>query len=609
VYVSENSHVLSGLSIDGLRWALTSFHASNWHPLTWLSFQLDASVWGRNPAGYHATNLLFHSVNVVLLFVVIHQLSNSVYRSACVAAIFAIHPLHVESVAWVTERKDVLSTFFLLLTLLAYTCYSTRPSVNRYLLVLVLYAFGLMAKPMLVTLPILMLLLDVWPLSRVVGSSSPLPGARFPRKPVWFLVVEKIPLLCLAFTDGLLTIRAQRDVVRYMIDLTFDTRLANMFNAYGWYVKKTFVPTNLTIFYPHPERDLSWALVGIGVIVFVLISGWVLWQRRTRPHLLFGWTWFVVALLPVIGLMQVGTQAYADRYAYIPHIGLLIAIVWELHARFVSTKTGRILGGVIFVAALVACGMLTRNQIGYWKNTEALWTHALDVDPNNGAAHAHLADVQIGKLDYEGALVHIERGMSLKRSGYVANGYCVWGRTLLSLNRPEEAEQKFLAALKVDRNNEGALDELAKLFRKQGRHVEADQVAQRHAQIMSRNAKKRPDSAASQMDLGLIQARQGNLQQAIVHFENAIRLAPQSAPAYFNLAYAQMDLKLFREAKSNLLKALELNPDLAVAHVSIADILESEKDIAGAKKHFAEALRIKPDDLEAKQGLDRLSKF
>ena len=606
-YVYRNRHVLAGLSWSGWCYAWTSFECSNWHPLTWLSLELDGSIGGSTPVAYHATSLILHTMNSVILFLVTFQLTNCFYRSACVAALFALHPLHVESVAWVSERKDVLSTLFLLLTISAYVRYASRPSVLGYLPVMALLTLGLLAKPMLVTLPILLLLLDAWPMGRIAWNRPPTSDARFPQRSLRALFIEKIPLLGLAFADGLTTVVAQYGPVKLMVDVTFDTRIANMFNAYLWYLKKTFIPTNLTVFYPHPERDVPWMLVGIGVIVFSVISAYVL-RRRESPHLLFGWAWFVISLLPVIGLIQVGCQAYADRYVYIPHIGLFISIIWELHAWVASLKFGRVIGGTMVLAALIGCGLLTRIQTGYWKNNDALWSRAIEINPNNGFAHAHLADVRLAEKDYERAIFHIESGLRIRRSGYVANALSNWGKCLIELNRPAEAEQKFLAALKVDHNHEGSLEELAKLLRKQGRLAEAKQVAAQQAAIIERRAEKLPDTAATQFRLGYLKAQQGNPKQALVHFEQAVQLAPQSAEAHINLAMTQMQLKLGKEARANLTRALELKPELAMAHFCMAKLLETENDIPGAKKHLEEAIRINPNDVDVKRHLDRLSK-
>jgi protein O-mannosyl-transferase len=607
-YVTKNPQVLAGLSWSGLRYAFTSWHCSNWHPLTWLSLEADATLWGDKPTGYHATNMVLHAINSVLFFVALFRLTGAFQRSAWTAAFFALHPLHVESVAWVAERKDVLSALFLLLTIFAYLRYAKRPSLFRYSLVLLWFTLGLLAKPMLVTVPILLLLLDRWPLDRVQRSARHQGESPFVRQSPRTLFLEKLPLFVLAFADGLMTIIAQMGPVKLMVDIAIGTRVANLFNAYLWYLQKTFVPTNLIILYPHPEQNLSWFRIGLSVAVFVAITVWAFRRRSDRPHVLFGWSWFVISLLPVIGLIQVGLQAYADRYAYIPHMGLMTAIVWECHACFSKTTVGRISLKLAASFGVLACGMLTRTQTAYWINNETLWQHALDVDPQNGFAHAHYADVLLEKGDYERAMFHIESGLRAKRSGYVANAYWNWGRCLLELKRPAEAEEKFLTALQVDHNHEAALEDLAKLLKSQGRAAEAAEYSARHTAAFAKRLATMPENAAAQFTLGMISAQQGHAAQAQVYFEKAIQLAPQSAEGYTNLALVQMQLRRTKEAKANFRKAIELKPDLAVAYYFLAALLESENDIAGAKEHLKQALCIDPNNTKAQQALDRLSK-
>ena len=611
-YVYENPRVLAGLSWAGWWYAWTSLDCANWHPLTWLSLEMDGSLWGRNPAGYHATNLVLHCLNGVLLFAVLRYATSSFYRSAIVALLFLLHPLHVESVAWIAERKDVLSTFFLLLTMAAYFRYAEHSSWLWYLVVGTLFALGLLAKPMLVTLPILLLLLDIWPLNRIEESVSPVDAVpqervRFPRRPVRSLVLEKIPLVMLAFADGLMTVFAQKGAAAMLNKLSFETRLANMFHAYGWYLQKTLIPTKLAVFYPHPEGNLSWSLVAGGILLLLTISAFVIWKRQSQPFAVVGWGWFCISLLPVIGLLQVGGQAYADRYAYVPHIGLLIAIVWSLHSCFADTPRSRLLGGVVAVLAIASCLILTRSQVKYWKSSESLWARALEVTPDNGVAHAHLADTLKDAGDYEQAIEHIRQGLRLKRSGNSANAHLNWAMCLIALNRSDEAESHFIEALKIDANHAVALEEFAKLLQKQGRLSEAAQVSARYAAVLARQAEARPDSA-KELKLGILSAKQGDFPTALRRFQDAIKLAPQSAAAHNNLGLTLLQLNRTNEAQSNFLRAIELNPQLASAHFCLAELLEAEKDFEGAKRHFAEALRLNPGDIEARQGVERLSR-
>ena len=612
-YVYKNRIVLAGLSWAGWKYAWTSLECSNWHPLTWLSLELDASLWGTNPCGYHATNLVLHCLNAVLVFVALHHLTNAFYRSAYVAAFFAVHPLHVESVAWIAERKDVLSTFFLLLTIVAYARYAARPSLIRYLPVMTTLSLGLLAKPMLVTLPVLLILLDGWPLNRVRVTGMHSANPRFPQQTLRKLIFEKVPLLTLAVADGLITMLAQKNTSLYLNDVPLVARLANAFNACFWYLRKTFVPTNLIVFYPHPEQHLSWTSVGLGILVTAGISLWVLRNASEKPYLCVGWAWFVTSLLPVIGILQVGGQAYADRYTYIPHIGLFISIVWEAHSWISTAKWRRLFGIPCVIAALIACGVLTHSQVAIWNNSVKLWTHAIEVDPDNYVAHGHLADLRYVEGDFQRTIEHIKRSLQSKRTGSVGKVYSNWGACLVAINRAAEAEEKFRMALTIDPYQEGALSELARILNEQGRKEEAAPFAARFANIqrekqLAMQAVQNPNTESAQLILGKQKARQGNLESAILHFRNAIRFSPQSATAYNNLALAQAQLRQFHEAKTNFLQTIELNPKLASAHFNLAQLLEAEKDLAGARKHFAEAVRLDPSDVVAKQNLDRLSK-
>jgi tetratricopeptide (TPR) repeat protein len=605
-YVWFNPIVQAGLSQSGWWYAWTTFDCANWHPLTWLSLELDGSFWGGNPRGFHTTNLILHLSNVLLLFAVLRLMTSSIIRSGCVAAFFALHPLHVESVAWISERKDVLSTFFLLLTILAYAKYAARPSISRYLVVSVMLGMGLLAKPMLVTTPILLLLLDRWPLNRISGYGNPPLDEKYPRYSLPRLLLEKIPLFLMAFAEGLMTIVAQRQAIMPADRLPFDVRLANTFIAYLWYLQKTFLPTELAVIYPHPERNFSWTLVCIGAMVVIVPWIYVIRQRRIKPHLLVGWAWFFVSLLPVIGLLQVGTQAYADRYAYVPHIGLLILIVWEVQDWVRPLRIARYVVGIGTIAALVCFGLLTSAQVAHWKDSESLWNQALKVVPDNAVAHMNLAEFLRATDRHEQAIEHVAHALRSERLGKLPNGYCVRARSLLALGRLEEAEQGFLAALDRDPNHERSLNELVTLLKKLGRHEESERFAPRL------KGKEKPDLDGTQIDdvnpssAGLRLARQGKFDQAVSCFEKAIELDPKSASAHNNLGLALAQLNRNSEAKANFLRAIELNPRLAVAHFNLADILETEGDLDRARKHFEDALRLNPGDAEAQRRLKRI---
>lgn len=607
IYVWSNPVVQQGLSGEGWTYAWTEIVCANWHPLTILSLEADSTLWGFRPIGYHATNLALHTINVALIFAVLYQMTNSVVRSSCVAALFGLHPLHVESVAWVSERKDVLSTFLFLLMLLAYVRYAKRPSILNYLPVFILLAMGLMAKPMLVTAPVLLLLLDFWPLQRMGATKAPPSNERFPGRSVRMLIREKTPLFGLSLADGIMTVVAQGDARHNVTDLTFFAQLANVFNAYLWYLRKTFVPTHLMAFYPHPGQNLPWISIGAGLAVVCSVTVWVFRQGRQKPYLLTGWGWFVVSLLPVIGLMQVGTQAYADRYAYLPHIGLFVALVWELHSWTARAAWSRIAGATGIVVSLVACGWLTHQQIGTWKNAETLWRHALIVDPNNGRAHLQLA-IELHNLGQdEEAVQHMEQGAQLATGKLVANTYYNWALALIALQRDQEAEDKLRTAVKLEPEFTSALEQRWSLLAKHERHQEADLVARQLVRAYINKAKRYPNIAQWQLFVGDIQLRMGNPGEALPYFERALKLNPKDDIACYGLGMAQLQLGNVNGAKASFRRAIDLAPQSAFNHFRLGEILETESNFTEAKRHFAKAVELEPTNDEFRQRLDRLS--
>jgi len=396
-YVTANPMVIAGLTWQGIGQAFTTFHAGNWHPLTWLSLMLDAQLYGVNPGAMHLTNVGFHIANTLLLFLILAWMTGALGRSALVAALFALHPLHVESVAWVAERKDVLSTFFWLATMGAYAWYAYAPSVKRYLPVLLLFALGLMAKPMLVTLPFALLLLDYWPLGRVAGlapvpadSRVSLPTTGPIKKGCWQLIVEKIPLFILAAASCLVTMLAQEGggSVMPLAIRSLDPRIVNTLVAYIKYLVKMFWPFPMVFFYPLaplPWWEAVWA--GLALITLTVL---LLYGARRYPYLAVGWLWYLGTLVPVIGLVQVGGQAMADRYTYVPFIGLFIIVAWGAYEITANWRHKQILRSTGAAAMILACLLASWGQAGYWRNSETLFTHAIDINPNNYMAYHHL---------------------------------------------------------------------------------------------------------------------------------------------------------------------------------------------------------------------------
>jgi hypothetical protein len=471
-YVFENPVVAQGLTFKGIVWAF-SFHACNWHPLTWLSHMLDCQLYGLNPAGHHLTNVLLHTATVIALFLVLRQMTGAFWRSAFVAALFAIHPLRVESVAWVSERKDVLSGLFFMLTIGAYVRYARHPwSWARYGLVLVLFALGLMCKPMLVTLPLVLLLLDYWPLQRV--ESRKLSG----------LVLEKLPLLALSAAGCVATLLAQTEAIQSAESFSLLLRFVTALVASKVYLVQMFYPVGLAVFYPFPKNGLSvWAAAGDGMLLAVLSA--VAWgERQRRPWLLMGWVWYLVMLLPVVGFIQVGEQTHADRYTYLPQIGIYIAVTWLaaewgvrwLHPGPLRAVLGSLMGGVL--AVLMVCAW---KQTAYWQNSETLWTHALACTTGNYKAHNKLGYALFQKGRVDDAISHYQE--ALRIAPHYAEAHNNLAMALFQKGRVDEAIAQFQQALQINPTMGEAHNNLGYALLQKGRGDEAIAQFQQALQI------------------------------------------------------------------------------------------------------------------------------
>jgi len=386
LYVIENPSVFSGLTFKNVIWAFTDAHAGNWHPVTWLSHMLDCQVFGLNPGRHHLTNLFFHIANTLLLFLILRMMTGALWQSGFVAALFALHPLHVESVAWIAERKDVLSTFFWMLTMYSYVRYVRAPGLERYWPVLLFFILGLMAKPMLVTLPFVLLLLDYWPLGRFnAGASHKNTSA------VAGLIREKIPLFVFVAASCSITFFVQKSsgAVRSLEDFSFTVRLANALVSYGGYLAKMVWPHSLAIFYPHPGMPSALKIAG-ACLMLIGISYVAVKTASKHPYMIVGWLWYVGTLVPVIGLVQVGPQAMADRYTYIPLIGIFIMIAWGIPEAVASWRQKRVCLPVLGIGAVILLSALTWGQAAYWKNSHTLFKHAISVTEKNYTIHYNL---------------------------------------------------------------------------------------------------------------------------------------------------------------------------------------------------------------------------
>ena len=406
-YVTNNAHVKAGLTWDTFSWAWTSTQASNWHPVTWLSHAADCELYGLNPSGHHWTNLLIHVLNVALLFLLLERVTAARWRSLFAAALFALHPLNVESVAWIAERKNVLSTLFFLLALGAYGWYARKPDVRRYLLLTLLFALGLTAKPMVITLPFVLLLLDFWPLGRIENWTQPAQAFPVRQLPFSRLILEKLPLLILSAGSAIITVIAQQPSEVSAHTLPLAVRFETTFYAYGTYIWKAIWPLHLALIYPHPGRTLAdWKpLLGALLIIVVSSIAWV--QRTRRPFIATGWLWYLGTAVPIIGIVQVGVQVVADRYAYVPLIGIFVIASWLLLPDGSTSDKSIATRGAVALVILGALSFLTWQQVGYWQSTIDLWTHALDVTEDNTLAENFLANAQFAAGDYRDGMLHL----------------------------------------------------------------------------------------------------------------------------------------------------------------------------------------------------------
>jgi protein O-mannosyl-transferase len=564
VYVTDNPHVTGGLTAADLGWAFRSTEASNWHPLTWISLQADSQVYGLRAGGFHLTNVLLHALDALLLFIVLRRMTGAPGRSLLVAALFGLHPLHVESVAWISERKDVLSTLFLFLALGAYGRRSEllRAGAHRagrfYLLALVLFAAGLLCKPMLVTLPCLLLLLDYWPLGRWTAAPA---GGR------GRLLVEKLPFFALSAASSAVTLHVQRlgGAVATLEEFRWPARLANALLSYLWYLRKCFVPTRLAIFYPSfAEVPGTGETLLAGALLVGITAGCLLLVRR-RPYLLVGWLWFLGTLVPVIGFVQVGGQAVADRYSYVPLIGIFIMVAWGA-SDLLATGKARWAAGLLGAALVGACAAATFHQLEYWRDGVRLFRHAAAVTANNWVAHANLA--------------------------------ATLGRSSDPAARAEYDETLHILATFA----EGYLRKGAELEKTPGHLAEATKDYRLAVEVL-------PVLASAHNQLGAALARTpGGTREAIAELRTAIRLNPTSVAAHFNLAATLASTPEGQaESIAEFQTVLAYAPDDVMAHFFLARVLARNPDNRNEViAHLEAALQVRPGFTPARQMLEQV---
>jgi tetratricopeptide (TPR) repeat protein len=562
--VYENPQVLAGLSKEGAIWAFTQYHAEYWHPVTWLSHMLDCQLFGLRPGLHHLTSLLFHLANCVLLLLILRKMTGALWRSAFVAALFAIHPLHVESVAWVAERKDVLSAFFWFLTIWAYARYAEQPGLKRYLLVLLFFGLGLMAKPMVVTLPFVLILLDYWPLGRLqLHTVRTVSDFDIPTSSLFHLVREKIPLFVLTAVTIVATVVVQEKVgaLKSLEAFPLTTRIANALVSYTGYIAKMIWPHNLAVYYPHPGTIPVWQVAGSGLLL-LCISVMVIKAAKNRPYLAVGWLWYLGTLVPVIGLVQVGSQAMADRYTYLSLVGLFIMIAWGLPSLLAGWRHGRNAFAIASAILLLGCVAGTWRQVGHWQNSITLFQHTVNVTSDNHFAHNNL-------------------GVALARGG-----------------RLGEATYHYSQALRIKPDRAEVHNNLGNALAAQGN---VDRAVDHYYQALEID----PNNARAYNNLGNLLANQGKTEEALNHYTEALRLEPDYVGAHYNLGTALAEQGRTEEAINHLTEALRIMPYWAGAHNNLGVLLERRGRLDEAIRHYSEALRLDPDYAKARTNLER----
>jgi tetratricopeptide (TPR) repeat protein len=597
VYVYDNGHVQSGLSWNGVQWAFSadSSKVGHWHPITWLSLMLDYKFFGLNPSGYHLMNLLFHILNTILLFLIFHRMTKALWQSAFVAALFAIHPLHVESVAWVTERKDVLSTFFWMLTMGAYVFYVEHKTFSRYFIILVLFTVGLMSKAMLVTLPFVLVLLDYWPLNRFQAalSTSDSQGKWSGLRKV---IVEKLPLFALTGVFTVIPYLAAQKANAVLSSLPLDLRIENALRAYVIYIWKMIWPQDLAVFYPYSAELPIWQIL-VAVITLTAITLFTLWMRKRLPFFIVGWLWYLGTLLPVIGIIQAGQQAYADRYTYIPLIGIFIMLCWTVPLLTRNLPYHRTLIGIGGGIVLAACIVISQTQVNYWQDSDKLMTHALEVTQNNYVAQTSLGIVLMKKGQTAKAMSHFEEAIRINPLyAYAQNNL---GLLLSQQGRTDAALAHLNAAIRINPNYADAYSNLADLFRRTGRIEDALVNCRKAIEID-------PYHADAYAILGAILARQGSITEATDYLTRAIHLKPNLPEAHLILAILFMQQGKLDEAAAHLKNIIQIKPDVALAHYYLGLIAEAQGNYHEAIQHFQDTLRIQPDFEKAQNSLNKL---
>ena len=626
LYITENPHVLAGITFENLKWALTTGHASNWHPLTWLSHMLDVELFGLKAGRHHLMNVFFHIVNTLLLFLILHRMTRALWQSAFVATLFALHPLHVESVAWVAERKDVLSTLFWMLTLGAYGYYVKRPGYRRYLLVLVCFLLGLMSKPMLVTIPFVLLLLDFWPLGRLQPAKHAGPDsrnatraedpARKKRKAAnssavkavdreewtvyplrWTvirpLLLEKVPLLALAALSSVITLINQQRVMASLKVLSVDARIANALVSYVKYIGKMIWPLDLAVFYPNPYVQPWWSVLG-AVLILSAATVLFIWKSKRRPYLSVGWLWYLGTLVPVIGLVQVGTQAMADRYSYVSLIGIFIMIAWGVPDSLKNWGHRKIVLAVLSGIAILACAAVTWAQVQLWRDSITLFSHTLKVTTDNYLIHNNMGVALSDQGKNEDAFVHYRAALLINPKHIEA-----WknlGIYYEESGRSAKAIEAYEQAQRLNPNDAKIWNRLGRAYGKSGQNAKAIETLRQALRID-------PAYDDAWNNLGNAYMGNGETAKAIEAFQQALRINPKYAEAWNNLGVAYKESGQSVKAIEAFRQSLQISREHANVWNNLAVAYRKHGQTAEAIEAYRQALSINPKYVEAWFGL------
>jgi tetratricopeptide (TPR) repeat protein len=594
LYVTANRQVRQGLTWEGVSWAFGAGHAKNWHPVTWISHMADIQLYGAYAGGHHMVNVVFHIINALLLFYLLHRTTGFMWRSAFTAAFFALHPLHVESVSWISERKDLLCAFFWLLTLLAYAGYARRPGLRRYGAVVVFFILALMSKPMAVTLPFVLILMDVWPLQRFSFQDQ---GRGFS----WSLLWGKIPLMGLSAASSLITYLVQKSggAVGTLGAYPPAGRFANALISYVRYMGNMFWPADLTVFYPYPEQISAWQTAGAAILLIAITLLAIVAIKR-RPWFASGWFWYLGTLIPVIGLVQIGLQSHADRYTYIPLIGLFVIVVWTVSEFAGQRPFPRNLSFAAGLAAVILLGISSYFQTAHWKDTHTLFTSALAVTENNYVAHNALGILEARKGNRTEASAHYQAALAAKPD--YASVHNNLGLVLAEQGMTDQAVFHYHEAVRIDPKFSRAHNNLGAALMRQNK---IDEAMAHFRQAIETDS----DYPEAYNNLGNALVKKGKIDEAIENYRRAVKIEPSLVMAHYNLGNALAAASDLDGAAGAYFEALRLDTDFTQVHNNLGTVLARKGDLGRAVEHFELAVQYFPEDAAARKNLEKALEF